>query len=300
MHRNPIIVYLGSFGLLLFLLAGSISAKSPAPAIDYYAEEKAKQAYLLASALYAQQLYQEAIAEAVKLLALYPNTAKVPDTLYLIGTIHADTSNPKNNPLLAIKTWEELLARYPEYSQAPTVLMKIAETYESVFNWDKAAQTYARIIQLYPKSEFADDALFWAGCAEYTLARFDKAKQHWTTIVDKYSSGTEVTLKLNSEFLDDAYMMIAEVSLIQQDTTAAVTAYEKVVSLHPASPYLPVALFQLGKIYQETYYQPTYASSYYQRLLEYTSDPTWQRLAKLKLDQCQKKYSEPDAHSLKF
>ncbi|MDI6783415.1 MAG: hypothetical protein QME64_04875, partial [bacterium] len=61
-----------------FCFPGALAAKPVEPALDYYAEEKAKQALQLATNFYEHRLYQSAVAELVKLTSLYPQTTKVP------------------------------------------------------------------------------------------------------------------------------------------------------------------------------------------------------------------------------
>ena len=288
MTNRTIIIQLSLISFVLFFLSGPAYAKTVEPVLDYYAEEKAKQGFDLATKLYDQQLDKEALTEAVKILSLYPTAAKVPDILFLIGTIHADISNPGNSPQLAIKTWQQLIDRYPQYPPSDRVIMQLAEKWESLQEWQQAVQAYDRIPVQYAKSIYVDDALFWSARAEAKLNRFAEAKKKWGIIINNYPDANDDFMKLYGDLCDDSLMLIAEVSIAQQDTTGATTAWEKVVAKYPDSPYWPVALYHLGKIYQETYYQPTVAITYYQKIIEYIPDSTWQRLAKLKLDQCRK------------
>ena len=281
--------------ILLFIsgyLPCSLAAKPATPPIDYYAEEKAKQAFELATNFYEHRLYQFAVAELVKLTSLYPQSSKVPDALFLAGTIHADKSNPEYNPQLANQIWQQLIDQYPQYSQIPRVLMLIAEQWESMNDWEKAIRTYDRLTNRYPKDGFADDALFWSARAECKLNRYSEAKNKWLAILNTYPDGKDDFIKIKGGFIDDALAMVAEVSIQMQDTTAAIAAWEKIVAKYPESHYWTFAGYQLGKIYQESYFQPTVAISYYQRIIEYNPNPTWQRLVKIKIDQCRKGSSQ--------
>ncbi|MDI6784992.1 MAG: tetratricopeptide repeat protein, partial [bacterium] len=205
-----------------------------------------------------------------------------------VGTIHGDKSNPEHNPQLANQTWRQLIDLYPHYPQIPRVLMLIAEQWESLSDWENAILAYDRLTERYPKDGFADDAVFWSARAECKLNRYPEAKNKWLTLLNTYPDGKDDFIKMKGALNDDSLAMVAEVSIQMQDTTAATSAWEKIVAKYPESPYWTFAAYQLGKVYQETYYQPVVAISYYQKILEYTSNPTWQRLVKIKIDQCRK------------
>lgn len=290
MHRTSKKYCLIPLSLLgfYFLFYAVLTAKTPEPVKDYYAEEKAKQSFELASQLYHHHLYQEALTEAAKIPALYPQTAKAPEILLLIGTVHADKSNPTYNPHLAIETWRQLVDQYPNHPQAPLTLMFIAEQYELMDDWQNAMHTYDQLTTRYLQDKLVDDALFWSACAEYKLKRYAEARTKWQTIITRYPDSQDDFTKTKGAFIDDALIMIADVSLLLQDTTATTTAWERIVEQYPDSPYWTLALYHLGKIYQESFFQPVQAISYYQKIVEYNSDPTWQRLAKLKIEQCRK------------
>jgi TolA-binding protein len=279
------------FSLIFSILCISIflpltnAAKPVVPAIDYYAEEKAKQAFELASSYYQNRLYQEALGESVKLIALYPQTTLVPDTLYLIGTIHADTSNPVYNSRLAIQTWQQLLNRFPKYPQAIKVMMLIAGQWESLNDWQNAVLEYDLIPTRYPQDRLADDALFWSARGETKLNHYPEAKKKLELITNQYPAGNDDFYNVKGLFIDDSLAMLADVALLMHDTTGATTAWQKIADQYPDSPYRPLALYQLGKTYQETYYQTSVALTYYQKIVENVSDPTWQRLVKIKIDQ---------------
>jgi TolA-binding protein len=283
------------FIILLFIpvyLPKVFAAKPAEPVIDYYAEEKAKQAVELATNLYEHRLYQAAVTELVKLMAVYPQTSKVPDALFLSGTIHADKSNPEYTPQLAIRSWQKLVDRYPQSPLIPRVLMLIAEQWESLNEWENAILAYDRLQERFPKDLMVDDALFWSARAEYKLKRYAEAKNKWQAMLNTYPDGNDDFIKIKGAFSDDALAMVGDVSLLMQDTTAAKAAWEKIVAQYPESPYWSFALYQLGKSYQETYYQPAVAIAYYQKIIEYNPNPTWQRLAKIKIDQCRKGSSQ--------
>lgn len=267
------------------LLVVTSTAKSAAPQIDYYAEEKAKQSFELASNYYQNQLYQDALNESIKLIAQYPLTAKVPDALYLIGTIHADASNPAYNAQLATQTWQQLLSRFPKYPQTVKVMMLVAKQWESLNDWQNAVLEYDLITIRYPKDQLADDALFWSARGEIKLTHYPEAKKKLESIIKQYPTGSDDLYNVKGLFVDDSLAIIADVSLLMHDTTGATTAWQKIVDQHPDSPYRPLALFQLGKTYEETYYQTSIALNYYQKIVDTIMDPTWQRLARIKIDQ---------------
>ncbi|MFB3895143.1 MAG: tetratricopeptide repeat protein [bacterium] len=275
------------FSLSILLPVTSV-AKPIVPQIDYYAEEKARQSFDLASSYYQNHLYQDALNESVKLIAQYPLTAKVADTLYLIGTIHADTANPAHDAQLAIQHWEQLLNRFPKYPQSVEVMMLIAAQWESLNDWHHAILEYDLVSARYPKDQLADDALFWSARGEAKLTHYPEAKKKWELIIRQYPTGTDDFYNVKGPFIDDSLAMVANVSLLMHDTTYAINAWQKIVDQYPDSPYRPFALFQLGKTYEETYYQPTVAITYYQKIVDTVTDSTWQRLARIKIDQIRK------------
>jgi TolA-binding protein len=67
--------------------------------------------------------YREAIEAERRLLGTYPESAKVPDALLIVGTAE---SNLGDNPA-ARKTFEELIAKYPGSEAADKAKGRLAK-----------------------------------------------------------------------------------------------------------------------------------------------------------------------------
>ncbi|GAB4289564.1 MAG: hypothetical protein Kow0068_15100 [Marinilabiliales bacterium] len=96
------------------------------------------------------------------LIALYNNyaTQYPDDSLSAIYTYKAaELCNALGKGQDAIKYYNQVLTKYPDFEKAPYCLFLIAFVYETQLNdIDKAREYYTEFINKYPDHEFADDA----------------------------------------------------------------------------------------------------------------------------------------------
>ena len=92
----------------------------------------------------------ELIAKSEAWVNQYPDHPQTPDVAFKA----ADVARGLGDFGLAIKLWEKVYQKYPDYKKAPEALFLMAFTYENDVNQPKIAKKYfEKFITLHPKHE---------------------------------------------------------------------------------------------------------------------------------------------------
>jgi TolA-binding protein len=88
----------------------------------------------------------------------------------------------------AIKTYEELVSKYPKGKHADEAQYKIGFLYlNSLQDFQKSIEAYRRVVQDYPDSEYASQAQFMLGYVYANeLKKYDKAREAYDLFLRKY------------------------------------------------------------------------------------------------------------------
>lgn len=190
-----------------------------------------------------RDLIRRGIETGERLLKDRSRSAYEDDILIRLGHLYA--MQEKEDFFDSLKAWE---ARPPGVAGP-----------EPAPAYPKALAVYRRILDRYPKSEFADDALYNRAFLEEETGRHDSANVLYRRVLSDFP---------RSPFAVESAMRLGEYAFNPpvNDLERAVFHYKKVIE-HPESPRYPEALYKLGwSYYRLEQYAP--AISYFTTLIE--------------------------------
>jgi tetratricopeptide (TPR) repeat protein len=104
----------------------------------------------------AEGRYKEALAKLEEFRKKFEKSPDAVKALMEIGRIWQD--GIEEPPIHALETFEKVLKDYPHSTYEPEAIYRLAEQYEKIKEFTKAMDLYQRLLQEYPKCEFAADA----------------------------------------------------------------------------------------------------------------------------------------------
>jgi TolA-binding protein len=134
----------------------------------------------------------------------------------------------------------KLLLRFPKSRWADDAVYLMGASYYGKGDYDSALVRLNDLVESYPKSGFRPDALFLMGMCE--------VKQH------NYGKGQEVFDRVLMDYprfsrRDEIYFTMADAAANRRDRIAAIRGYERIVRELPKSRRTPDALRRIGEIY---------------------------------------------------
>ena len=134
----------------------SFSAFSAAADKSVAASEKRYALLRAATLAISLNNFETAVQYYKECLDRFPNDDEAPDILFRI----ADMLRLRlNEPQKAIDLYASLLARYPQHEKCDDAAMAIGLSYEALQETGEAIRTYNNLINVYPASPFAAEAL---------------------------------------------------------------------------------------------------------------------------------------------
>ena len=109
----------------------------------------------------AEATFHQAISKLEEFRKAFAGSKRGDEALMEIGRIWQD--GLENPPIHSIEAFEQVLKDYPHSIFEPEALYRLAKEYEKITQFDRALQLYARLIEEYPKSQYAADATFARG-----------------------------------------------------------------------------------------------------------------------------------------
>lgn len=116
---------------------------------------------------------------------------------------------------------------------------KQAENYDAAGEYEKAADTYVRLVDENPEHEFADKALFNAAIAYEKVKRFDTASKVYDRIYEKYP---------RSELAPRALFRVGINAEKGFDFGSAVAAYQRLAQRYPDSENRADAMYNMAVV----------------------------------------------------
>ena len=167
----------------------------------------------------------------------------------------------------AIRSLEQLAARYPTDSRIEEVRFEIGNAYFGKKEFVTAAAEYVRLATDYPSSEYADDSRFKTCEAYYRLSPKPQLDQEYTQAAINHCEAL-ISYFPQSEFspraralVDDLYAKLAQKDYLngeyyfkRQALDSSIIYYEELISRYPNSEYAPKALLRLVQVYQRLGY----------------------------------------------
>ena len=108
--------------------------------------------------------------------------------LALPGGMDADAA--RAGPLEAIKLYDQLLAKYPQYALRDQVLYQKARAYEELGQTEQAMNVMEQLVQENPRSRFSDEVQFRRAERFFIARKYREAESAYAAIVDG-GSGSE-------------------------------------------------------------------------------------------------------------
>ncbi len=141
-------------------------------------------------------------------------------------------------------------APQPEVEQKPqpVVQMGAKDLYRQAFNameagdFDKAEQLFQQLVQQYPDSDLADNALYWIGEIYYSHNDYETAAKYFQDVIDKYPNGNKVPA---------AMLKLALCYRGMGDIDKAKEILQEVIQKYPGTPESGIAKVKLMELEQE-------------------------------------------------
>lgn len=147
------------------------------------------------------------------------------------------------NTRKAVEALHTLVERFPHSDLADDALWMLAQRYEHDFAADKVtrARLLERLAEEYPNSIYADNAL----CALVRLYTGERMEERASYALERLLNEHPYSL-----CCDDAIWTVANKYREHGNYQAAIRMYERLVSSYPFSPYADDAAFSIGRCYK--------------------------------------------------
>ncbi len=109
----------------------------------------------------ADKRYQDAIAKLDEFLKKFDKSGRAAEAWMEKGRIWMD--GIEEPPIRAIDIFTQVLKDFPHSAFEPEAMLKLAQMYEKIKEYEKAVAIYTQLIELYPKSHEAADATISRG-----------------------------------------------------------------------------------------------------------------------------------------
>ena len=175
----------------------------------------------------------DSISSALPLATIGENQLQIALLREEVAFIRRFLENQDKVPLInpTRKQPAEALGPFPkEYDQAQYLF--------SQKKYQEASEQFEKVTILYPKSDWADDAWYWAGESQMALGNYGQA----------ISAFEKVFFYVESVKQDDARFQIGICLLKMGNRELAKEAFYKVKELHPRSPRALQAQSELNKL----------------------------------------------------
>lgn len=209
--------------------------------------------------------------------------SKMADARYEMGRLlYHEIGNRRK----AAEVFTEVADRFPESYQGPDARYTAGTCLLHEENFERARASFRRLIETYPESRLADDALYWIGHThEYQARALGKLDEHY--IVLKKRSAEEgdklrADLDLRRVFHPDAQAGAAawhdphpdvltagsHHEKVRDGIHRAIKAYRETAENHPLGDMAQKALLRVGALYTDYLKNPDKAIDAYRALLE--------------------------------
>lgn len=187
--------------------------------------------------------YMDRDAEAQQLLEefsrRYPQSRLVDDALYRTGILAME----KGNYQQAITVLTDMLRQKPASPLVPNALLRRATSFNNLQNYDRAISDYRLVVEKFPKSEAAEEALIGLRDA-YTLSG---RTEEFSTILDGYAKANPANQSLTALQFETAKNLV-----FAEKYTQAIPALEKFIRENPKGAEISEAYYLLGEAFMMT------------------------------------------------
>ena len=190
-------------------------------------DEAVEAAFSAGLSFYKEKKWTEAISNFADFAAKYPGNVWTKKAYYYAGWC-----------AFAKKDWEDAVSlweKYYEIQPDAEILLHIGDSYYNAGKQSESAAVYRKLLETFPASAKAPQALYSIALAERKTGDFVSARKDLELIKTKYAS---------SEILPDALFLFAEISEEQKSFPEAVKEFAAVFEKYPQSKIAPDALYR--------------------------------------------------------
>jgi soluble lytic murein transglycosylase len=134
----------------------------------------------------------------------------------------------------AVQTFTKLLALEPPYPERPEVLLRCGIALFNLGRRTEAAAMLEKLAQEFPRDQRIPEALYWLGKSYSKIGERDKGVQAFRKILDSYSG---------SEWADDALFLTGNIYRESDDLKKALTFYSRLAAEYPESRFADSAIW---------------------------------------------------------
>lgn len=245
--RRPFSLYACIFILTCFAAA----SVKPAQAQTNDEEEL----FLVTQKAFEDGFYDVAIRYVNQLFDQYPQTSKRIPAKLLLGQCYFF----KNQYLKAYEIFNELLA-YNEYRDA--TLFWLGETNLKGSDYQKAAEFYKQLLDLYPSSIYVPQAYYSLGWVYFESGQLDASRKQFKQLIEKFP---------DHQLTEDSHYKLAEVEYNYQNYENAIRYFKQYAIKYPQSNRMEQVYFYIG---ESNYYLGKYlpAIDNYQQAIDIAYD----------------------------
>jgi outer membrane protein assembly factor BamD (BamD/ComL family)/sugar lactone lactonase YvrE len=149
-------------------------------------EDVVKGLYDNAILLLRQGRPDEALKDLERIYKSYPSSEYADEALHRLGVYHLENRQYQ----AALDSFNLLISSFGDRNMAPEAYYSIGEIYQNVdfpgFDFEKADANFARVYNIYTRSERVDDALLQSGLLRARLKEFRNARTTLQRLVEEY------------------------------------------------------------------------------------------------------------------
>lgn len=185
--------------------------------------------------------FESALLQYSKIMALYPQSIRVPAALLQTARVYADHTK---KPELAMDTFQTLVNKYPASAETRKAYTEMAQLAASRKQYQLAVEVYDKITTLYPNT---DDA----------YAAYNAQIEIYNKRLDNYDQAMAIALKVAVVFQHNAEKVVpvlndaAKISEKKRDYAKQLEFYNLIARDYPNSVEAPKALFDAAKVYEK-------------------------------------------------
>ena len=191
--------------------------------------------YRLACGIYEQGLYELAITRLLSFKDSHPASSRINDVEFLLGECAFQLSRFKQ----ALEHYERVSKK--EYEEI--LCVRTGQIYFYEGEYDRAIQKFQRVISDFPKSKWADTALYFLGESYFKKGDCLSAIDVYKVFLREYP---------DSSYLDQCYYSLAYCYYKKNDFVNAILNLDKVLKDFPSSSIIPEVKILKGQILAET------------------------------------------------
>ncbi|HKY64434.1 MAG TPA: tetratricopeptide repeat protein [bacterium] len=183
--------------------------------------------------------FEQSIELYLKALRLYPDHARVPEILLIIGDIY---NFSLANSEKAAKAYDMLTTRFSKTEQARLAFEHAAEMHEKNEAFEKALLAYQGLIDNFPDSEDLDGFRFKVAMMAAKLKKFEPARRSLMAIIDQNP---------DTPIADQVLFQIGNLFFMEGAAKQAVQVLEVAAEKYPDSPLQTEMLFTAANAHEE-------------------------------------------------